>query len=47
MLPDGSSSEVTPVESIDIIALEAQLQAERQSVAAMKKIIAMLRLEVM
>jgi hypothetical protein len=47
MLPDSSSSEATPIESTDIIALEALLQAERQSVATVKKIIAILRLEVM
>jgi hypothetical protein len=47
MLPDGSSLEATPVKSTDIIALEALLQAERQSVSAMKKIIMILRLEVM
>jgi hypothetical protein len=35
------------MESTDIISLEALLQAERQSVAAMKKITTILRLEVM
>ena len=50
MLPDGSSSEETPPESIlstDIIVLEALLEAERDGVAAMNEVIFILRLEIM
>ena len=49
MLPDGSSSEATPPESslsIDIIVLEALLEAERDGVAAMNEVIFILRLEI-
>ena len=49
MLPDGSSSEATPPESslsIDIIVLEALLEAERDGVAAMNDVIFILRLEI-
>ena len=48
MLPDGSSSEATPLEislSTDITVLEAQLEAERDGVAAMNKVILILRLD--
>lgn len=47
MLPHGSSSEATPLESTDIIILEALLEAEREGVAAMKEEILILRLETM
>ena len=50
MLPDGSSSEATPPESslsTDIIVLEALLEAERDSVAAMNEVISILKLEIM
>ena len=47
MLPDGSSSEATPLESIDIIVLEALLEAEREGVAAMNEVILIMRLEIM
>ena len=50
MLPDGSSSEATPLESslsTDIIVLEALLEAERDGVAAMNEVILILRLEIM
>ena len=50
MLPDGSSSEATPLESslsIDIIVLEALLEAERDGVATMNEVILILRLEIM
>ena len=47
MLPDGSSSEATPLESTDIIVLEALLDAERDGVAAMNEVILILRLEIM
>jgi hypothetical protein len=50
MLPDGSSSEATPLESslrTDIIVLEALLEAERDGVAAMTEVILILRLEIM
>ena len=49
MLPDGSSSEATPLESslsTYIIVLEALLEAERDGVAAMNEVIFILRLEV-
>ena len=48
MLPDGSSSEATPPESslsTYIIVLEALLEAERDGVAAMNKVILILRLD--
>ena len=47
MLPDGSSSEATPLESTDIIVLEALLEAEREGVAAMNEVILIMRLEIM
>ena len=50
MLPDGSSSEATPLESslsTYIIVLEALLEAERDGVAAMNEVIFILRLEIM
>ena len=50
MLPDGSSSEATPLESslsIDIIVLEALLEAERDGVASMNEVISILKLELM
>ena len=50
MLPDGSSSEGTPLESslsTYIIVLEALLEAERDGVAAMNEVILSLRLEIM
>ena len=50
MLPDGSSSEATPLESslrTYIIVLEAPLAAERDGVAAMNEVIFILRLEIM
>ena len=50
MLPDGSNSEGTPLESslsTDIIVLEALLEAERDGVAAMNEVIFILRLEIM
>ena len=50
MLPDGSSSEATPLESslsTYIIVLEALLEAERDGVAAMNEVILILRLEIM
>ena len=50
MLPDGSISEATPLEnslSTDIIVLEALLEAERDSVAAMNEVISILKLEIM
>ena len=50
MLLDGSSSEATPPESslsIDIIMLEALLEAERDGVAAMNEVILILKLELM
>ena len=49
MLPDGSSSEATPLESslsTYIIVLEALLEAERDGVAAMNEVIFILRLEI-
>ena len=49
MLPDGSSSEATPPESIlstNIIVLEALLDAEIDGVAAMNEVIFILRLEI-
>ena len=49
MLPDGSSSEATPPESIlstYIIVLKALLEAERDGVAAMNEVIFILRLEI-
>ena len=49
MLPDGSSSEATPLESslsTDIIVLEALLEAERDGVADMNEVIFILRLEI-
>ena len=45
MLPDGSSSEATLLESTDIIVLEALLEAEREGVAAMNEVILIMRLE--
>ena len=42
MLPDGSSSEATPLESslsTDIIVLEALLEAERDGLPAMNEVI--------
>ena len=50
MFPDGSSSEATPPESslsIDIIVLEALLEAQRDGVAAMNEVISILKLEIM
>jgi hypothetical protein len=50
MLPDGSSSDATPLESslsTYIIVLEALLEAERDGVAAMNEVILILRLEIM
>ena len=50
MLPDGSSSEATPLESslsTDIIVLEALLEAERDGVASMNEVILILRLKIM
>jgi hypothetical protein len=47
MLPDGSSSEATPLESTNIIVLEALLEAEREGVAAMNEVILIMRLEIM
>ena len=50
MLPDGSSSEATPLESslsTYIIVLEALIEAERDGVAAMNEVILILRLEIM
>ena len=50
MLPDGSSSEATPLESslsTDIIVLEPLLEAERDGVAAMNDVISILKLEIM
>ena len=47
MLPDGSSSEATPLESTYIIVLEALLEAEREGVAAMNEVILIMRLEIM
>ena len=50
MLPDGSSSEATPLESslsTYIIVLEALLEAKRDGVAAMNEVILILRLEIM
>ena len=50
MLPDGSSSEATPPESslsIDIIVLEALLEAKRDGVASMNEVILILRLAIM
>jgi len=50
MLPDGSSSEATPLESslsTYIIFLEALLEEERDGVAAMNEVILILRLEIM
>ena len=50
MLPDGSSSEATPPGSslsIDIIVLEALLEAERNGVAATNEVILISRLEIM
>ena len=49
MLPDGSSSEATPLESslsTNIIVLEALLEAERDGVAAMNEVIFILRLKI-
>ena len=41
------SSEATPLESTDIIVLEALLEAERDGVAAMNEVILIMRLEIM
>ena len=49
MLPDGSISEDTPLESslsTYIIVLKALLEAERDGVAAMNEVIFILRLEI-
>ena len=49
MLPDGSSSEATPLESslsTYILVLEALLEVERDGVAAMKEVIFILRMEI-
>ena len=50
MLPDGTSSEATPLESslsTNIVVLEALLEAERDGVAAMNEVISILKLEIM
>jgi hypothetical protein len=50
MLPDGSSSEATPLESslsTYITVLEALLEVESDGVAAMNEVILILRLEIM
>ena len=50
MLPDGSNSETTPLESslsTDIIILEALVEAERDGMAAINEVILILRLEIM
>ena len=48
MLPDGSSSEATPLQSsTNIIDFEALLGVERDGVAAMNEVILIMRLQTM